>query len=295
MGANYNSVAAALLSLLLVQTAACDRGASTTGTGQRAQPALTGSAPPAAAAEQAGPAAEPERPVVAETLPYAEIDDQLVYGYFAFPADMVDPLPGIVVVHERWGLDDSTRGLAERYASQGYVVLAIDLFGGKVAADGAQSRNLMLPVVENQQLADENIRQARQFLVDSGQAPSIGILGWSFGATQAMNAALDLPGLLDAAVLYYGQVTTSAERLADLAVPVFAIFGENDRGFTVDKVREFEAVMERLGKEYQVAVYPDAGHGFADPNGSNYHAEAAEEAWQASLTFLAQHLTAPEE
>jgi len=289
MGVKLKTFSVATLALLLV--VACDSGAPTSGAASPAMPAPAGSTAPAAD-RQAAPAPEPERPVVAETLPYAEIDDQLVYGYFAFPADMVDPLPGIVIVHERWGLDDSTRELADRFASQGYVVLAVDLFGGKIAADGAQSRNLMLPVVENQQLAHENIRQARQFLVESGQAPRIGILGWSFGATQAMNAALALPELLDAAVLYYGQVTTSAERLADLAVPVLAVFGENDRGFTIDKVHEFEAAMEGLGKVFRVEVYPGVGHGFADPNGSNYNAAAAEAARQLALDFLAEHLSA---
>ena len=289
MGAKNKGIPVAALALLAALASACDSGAPATGADAPAMPAPATGTPPTAN-DRAAAAPEPERPVVAETLPYAEIDEQLVYGYFAFPADMVDPLPGIVIVHERWGLDDSTRGLAESFAAQGYVVLAIDLFGGKVATDGTQSRNLMLPVVENQQVAHENIRQARQFLVESGQAPRIGILGWSFGATQAMNAALALPELLDAAVLYYGQVTTSTERLADLAVPVLAIFGENDRGFTIDKVREFQTAMESLGKTFKVEVYPGVGHGFADPNGPNYNPQAADSARQLALAFLAEHL-----
>ena len=296
MGADYKGFLVVALSLMLAAAAGCDTGTTSSGS----QPAVP--APGSGAvtttmdtAETSAPAPEEERPVIAEALPYAEIDEQLVYGYFAFPADMVDPLPGIIVVHERWGLDDSTRSLAERLASQGYVVLAIDLFGGKVATDSTQSRNLMLPVVENQHQANENIRQARQFLVDSGQAPRIAILGWSFGATQALNAALELPDLLDAAVLYYGQVSTNTERLVDLSVPVLAFFGENDRGFTGDKVREFDEAMESLGKDYQLELYPGAGHGFADPNGSNYNRDAAEAAWQSALAFLERRLAASPE
>ena len=61
--------------------------------------------------------------VVAESLPYAEVDDELVYGYFAFPANMVDSLPAVLVVHDRWGLNDDVRASVERLAAGGYIVL----------------------------------------------------------------------------------------------------------------------------------------------------------------------------
>ena len=286
MGRNYKGFLTIVSMAWLVVAVGCDTGTSSAGGNAPAAPVASTPATPT----EAEPASPEERPVVAETLPYAEIEQQLVYGHFAFPADMVDPLPGVIVIHERWGLDDSTRLLSERLAAQGYVVLAIDLFAGQVADDGATSRKLMLPVVENPEMAYENIRQAHQFLVESGQAPRIAVLGWSFGGTQAMNAAMELPDQLAAAVLYYGQVSTSEERLAELSVPVLAIYGENDRGFTADKVSDFEAAMESLGKDYQVELYAGVGHGFADPNGPNYNADAAEQAWTAALGFLGQHL-----
>lgn len=237
----------------------------------------------------------PERAVVAETLPYAEVGEQLVYGHFAFPADMVDPLPGLIVIHERWGLDDGVRAQANRIAAQGYVVLAVDLYSGETAADITAARSLMVQVVEDPELADENIRQAYQFLVDSGQAPKIGALGWSFGGGWALNAALLFPDDLDAAVIYYGQVTDNTERLEPLNVPILGLFGEKDRGVTPDTVSEFEAALEGLGKEYQIETYPDAGHAFADPGASTYNAEAAEQAWSLAIEFLHRHLAADAE
>ena len=286
MSRKYKEFLAIVSLAWMVIAAGCDTGSSTAGGNSPGAPVASTPAIPS----QPEPAAPEERPVVAETLPYAEIEQQLVYGHFAFPADMVDPLPGVIVIHERWGLDDSTRMLSERLAAQGYVVLAIDLFAGQVAEDAAASRKLMLPIVENPEMAYENIRQAHQFLIESGQAPRIALLGWSFGGTQAVNAAMELPDLFAAAVLYYGQVSTSEERLAELAVPVLAIYGENDRGFTVDKVSDFEAAMDNLGKDYQVELYVDVGHGFADPYGANYNADVAEQAWVAALAFLGQYL-----
>lgn len=233
---------------------------------------------------------EPAKPVVAEMLPYAEVDEQLVYGYFAFPADMVDPLPGVIVIHERWGLDDGVRALAERIAGQGYVVLAVDLYGGETATDIAGARELMVNVVENAELTNENIRQAYQFLIDSGEAPKIASLGWSFGGGWALNAAMLLPEDLDAAVIYYGQVTDNEERLAPVTAPILGLFGENDRGVPADTVRSFESALEKLGKEYEIEIYAGVGHAFADPEASNYNLEKAELAWVRVVEFLNQHL-----
>lgn len=288
---NDNQRLAIILAAIISLLSACDTAtkspaATPTGSAQQSANVTSGSNTEAASAG----VAEPERPVVAERLPYAEVGDQLVYGHFSFPADMIDPLPGIIVIHERWGLDDGVRAQADRIAAQGYVVLAIDLFRGATASDITAARPLMVDVVENPELANENIRQAYQFLIDSGQAPKIGVLGWSFGGGWALNTALLYPDDLDAAVIYYGQLTDSHERLGPMNVPVLGLFGEKDRGVTVESVNQFDAAMEFLGKDYEIEIYPNAGHGFADPGASTYNAEVAEMAWTHAMEFLRRHL-----
>jgi carboxymethylenebutenolidase len=149
----------------------------------------------------------PARPVVSERLPYAEVDDELVYGHFVFPADMVDPLPAVIVIHEWWGLNDNVRAMADRLAGEGYIVLAVDLFGGKSTTSRELARQQMLQVVENAAAANENIRQAFEFLSATAGAPRVGSLGWCFGGGWSLNTAMLFPEDLDAAVIYYGQVT----------------------------------------------------------------------------------------
>lgn len=278
------------LALVTIFVAACDPGSGSATGGLPAANAPASSDTPAATASPA--ATDEGRDVVSDTLPYAEVDEQLVYGHFAFPADMVDPLPGIIVVHERWGLDEGTRGLADRLAAQGYVVLAVDLFGGNTTKDINVARSLMLPVLENPAVANENIRQAYQFLIDTGPAPTIAALGWSFGGNWALNTALLFPDELDAVVIYYGQVTNNEEKLRPMNVPLLGLFGENDRGVTEDTVREFEQVLEVLRKDYEIEVFSSVGHAFADPTGSNYNAAVAEQAWTRVTEFLAKHLSA---
>lgn len=291
MGTRRIQKAVFLLSLITTLVVACDTGgggeSSAVSPSAENTPAVGGAA--AESPSQAAPIEE--RAVVSDTLPYAEVDEQLVYGHFAFPADKVDALPGIIVIHERWGLDDGTRALADRLAAQGYVVLAVDLFGGQTTRDISVARTLMLPVLENPDVANENLRQAYRFLKDTGPAPTVAALGWSFGGNWALNTALLFPDDLDAAVIYYGQVTNNEEKLRPMNVPLLGLFGENDRGVTMDTVREFEKVMEELRKDYQIEIYAGVGHAFADPTGSNYNPAIAEQAWERVLEFLGEHLS----
>jgi carboxymethylenebutenolidase len=238
----------------------------------------------------AGAGIAPERSVVAETLPYAEVDDELVYGHFVFPSDMVDPLPALIVIHEWWGLNDGVRAMADRLAGAGYIVLAVDLFSGKTADYSPDARQLMLEVVENPEPANENIRQAFSFLQETAGAPRIGALGWCFGGGWALNAGMLLHEELDALVIYYGQVTDDQAMLAPIDAPILGLFGEDDRGIPVDTVQSFEEALDAQGKNHEIIIYPDAGHAFANPSGNNYNAEVAQLAWEKTLAFLDFHL-----
>ena len=232
----------------------------------------------------------PRREVIAERLPYAEVDNELVYGHFAFPADMIDPLPAIIVIHEWWGLNDNVRAVADRLAGEGYIVLAIDLFGGSTADHPEVARKLMQSVVEDPEPANENIRQAYDFISDTAGAPRTASLGWCFGGGWSLNTAMLFPDELDAAVIYYGQITSDEEKLRPVNAPILGLFGGRDRGIPVDTVQEFEAALERLRKEYEIHIYPDARHAFANPSGSAYDADAASDAWQRTIDFLNTHL-----
>ncbi|HEX6259706.1 MAG TPA: dienelactone hydrolase family protein [Woeseiaceae bacterium] len=240
----------------------------------------------------AGAAVPPGRDVVAETLAYAEVDEELVYGHFVFPADMVDPLPGLIVVHEWWGLNDGVRAMADRLAAEGYIVLAVDLFGGKTAELPPEARELMLGALQRPELAEDNLRQAYEFIRDTGGAPKIGSLGWCFGGAWALNTALLFPDDLDAAVIYYGQVPSNEQQLAPLNVPILGLFAENDRGIPVETVQSFEQALRNLDKEFEIEIYSGVGHAFANPSGTTYNAEAAGRAWDRTIDFLQRHMRA---
>lgn len=233
----------------------------------------------------------PARAVISDPrMPYAESGDQLVYGHFAAPADVVEPLPAVILIHEWWGLNDNVRAMANRLAGEGYMVLAVDLYGGKVAESREAARLLMLDVVEDRPAAEENIKSAYAFLETAG-APRIASMGWCFGGGWSLNTAQLFPDTLDASVIYYGQVTSDDEKLRPISAPILGLFGAADTGISVDSVEGFRGALERLNKDFEIHIYPGVGHAFANPTGQNYDAEAAEDAWRKTVEFLGRHLS----
>ena len=106
--------------------------------------------------------------------------------------------------------------------------------------------------VENSDSISSNLEQAYTFVTDTAGAPRVASLGWCFGGGWSLNMALLLPKDLDAAVIYYGQVTDNEARLAPLEVPILGLFGSEDRGIKLESVRRFEETLERLGKDYEI-------------------------------------------
>ncbi|MDH5621212.1 MAG: dienelactone hydrolase family protein [Gammaproteobacteria bacterium] len=238
------------------------------------------------------PAAQlaPARPVISQTMAYTENQEELVYGYFSAPADMFEPLPAVIMIHEWWGLNDNIRAMADRLAGEGYIVFAVDLFNGRVASSAGEARVLMMQAVEDPEAGNENIRAAFRFVSETAGAPRIGVIGWCFGGGWSLNTARLFPEELDASVIYYGQVTDDEEALRSIGAPILGLFAAEDAGIKVESVKAFEAALQRLRKNHEVHIYPGVGHAFANPTGTNYNAAAAEDAWRRTLEFLKLHL-----
>ncbi|MDH3402069.1 MAG: dienelactone hydrolase family protein [Acidobacteriota bacterium] len=210
-----------------------------------------------------------------------------VEGYLARPAAGA-ARGGILVIQEWWGLNDNIRTMARRFAEEGYVALAVDLYEGGVAETRDEAMALMGKATEQPGRLEENLRAAHAYLRAAG-VDSIGAVGWCFGGGWALRTAILLGDELDAAVVYYGRVVTDDE-LAAIGAPVLGHFGSEDGGIPIAGVRAFEARMQDLGKEVTVYVYEGADHAFANPSGTRYDAAAAELAWDRTLDFFAAHV-----
>ncbi|HEX9943864.1 MAG TPA: dienelactone hydrolase family protein [Thermoanaerobaculia bacterium] len=234
---------------------------------------------------------EPTRPVDAEEVTYGEVGGKPVRGYLARPKDAKGSLPGLIVIHEWWGLNDNIRAMTRRLAGEGYQALAVDLYGGQKADDPDAAMKLVNAVMQNRPAAEENLRKAAAWLEGKG-ATKLGVIGWCFGGGWSLGTALLLPDKIDATVIYYGRLETDKAKLATIKSPIIGFFGEKDQAIPVASVRQFEAALKELGKPAAIHIYPNADHAFANPSGGSYNAEAAKDAWKETTAFLKKHLQA---
>jgi len=200
------------------------------------------------------------------------------------------PFPGIVVIHEWWGLNDWVKEQASKLADQGYVALAIDLYRGKVATTPDQAHEIMRGVPQDR--AKRDLHAAVEFLASQPNVRKdrLASIGWCMGGGYSLDVALQEPALA-AAVINYGPLATDSESLKGIHASILGIFGGQDHGITVDDVKKFEAQLNQQAKKVEINIYPDAGHAFENPNNKDgYRAGDAADAWNRILKFLASTL-----
>lgn len=200
------------------------------------------------------------------------------------------PHPGLIVIHEWWGLNDWIKEQAQRFANEGYVALAVDLYRGQVATDPDTAHQLSRGLPQDRGVRD--LTSAAAFLAHQKNVDPhrIGAIGWCMGGGYAALLAVADPNL-KAVVINYGSLPTDKATLEKIQAAVLGNFGGQDRGITPDDVRAFETSMRSLGKNINVKIYSDAGHAFENPNNkTGYRAQDAADAQARSSHFLAEHL-----
>jgi carboxymethylenebutenolidase len=209
-------------------------------------------------------------------------------AYLSLPEGATGPVPGIVVIHEWWGLNDHIRHWTDRLAGLGYAALAIDLYGGKVATTSDEAMTAMKAVDSTR--AKEIVAAAVAFLADDPRvkAPKRAVIGWCFGGGWSLETALTHPEL-DAAVIYYGQLDTDPKVLARIDAEILGIFANQDKGIPPEQVDAFEKGLAEAGKTATIKRY-DAEHAFANPSGPRYDQEDAAAAWEEVVAFLKRTL-----
>jgi carboxymethylenebutenolidase len=215
--------------------------------------------------------------------------DETVKGILYTP-DGKGPFPGIVVIHEFWGLNDWVKEQAAKLAGEGYAALAIDLYRGKVATTPDEAHEIMRGVPEDR--AKRDLEAAFQFLAAQPNVKKdrIGAIGWCMGGGYALDLALEEPKLA-ADVINYGHLATDPAAISKINAPILGLFGALDRGVTPNDVKAFGAALDKAGKKIEVTIYPDAGHAFENPNNKDgYRAADAADAWNKTVNFLASTL-----
>ncbi|MGC1371322.1 MAG: dienelactone hydrolase family protein [Candidatus Sulfotelmatobacter sp.] len=215
--------------------------------------------------------------------------DETVQGILYTPTGK-GPFPGIIVIHEWWGLNDWVKEQAAKLADQGYEALAIDLYRGRVGTTPEEAHEIMRGVPEDR--AKRDLSAAFDYLVSQPNVKKnrIGAIGWCMGGGYALDVALEKPTLA-ADVINYGHLATDPQALKKINAPILGLFGAQDKGITPDDVHKFEAQMKQLGKKIEIKIYDDAGHAFENPNNkAGYRPADAADAWQRTVAFLSENL-----
>jgi carboxymethylenebutenolidase len=195
--------------------------------------------------------------------------------------------PGLILIHEWWGLNDEMREIATRMAGEGYQALAVDLFEGQTANEPTRAKELMGSLDPAKATATlvgwiDWLRKA------PGGNGKVGTLGFCLGGAWSLNASLATP--VDATVIYYGNVKKTAEELKPLKGPVLGHFGRLDQAITVESADAFREALRAANKSGEIHVY-EANHAFSRLGGPNYDAKSAELAEQRTLAFLRKNLS----
>lgn len=232
---------------------------------------------------------EESLPVLTEQVAYYTKDGKLVYGFMARPAT-AGQFPGLVMIHEWWGLNENMKDLAKQYAGQGYVALAVDLYEGQAAATAAEAQTLATAVRNNTDGAMLNLGAAVNYMKSRPYvaAARIASVGWCFGGGWAYEMAKNNMGV-KATVMYYGRFSP-ADDLSMMKSHIIGHFGANDISIKVDDVKQFQATLGKLSNEHEIYIYPNAGHGFANTVNAGYDEQSAQEAWERTLAFLKKEL-----
>ncbi|MFB6890441.1 dienelactone hydrolase family protein [Kitasatospora sp. NPDC056327] len=212
------------------------------------------------------------------------------HGYLARPPQGVGP--GLVVVQEWWGLTPYLAGVADRFAAEGFTVLAPDLFGGATTHDAAEAARLAreLPV----ERAVRDLRGAVDLLLglDGVVGDAVGVVGFCMGGGFALLLAAAEGDRVAAAVPFYGLPPDPDFEYRGLTAHVLGHFGEHDRSIPMDVVDEAAIrIGEATDVRPEIHFYP-AGHAFMNEEDllGTYDPLQAEIAWRRTLTFLWGHL-----
>ncbi len=209
------------------------------------------------------------------------------HGYLSTPKGE-GPFPGVVLIHEWWGLNDHVKHWADRLAADGYAALAVDMYGGKVATSSDQAMELMRSV--DATAGQRTMADALTFLRQDKRtrSPRIATIGWCFGGAWSLRSAIAHEDL-DAAIIYYGRLQTEAAALKPIKAAVMGVFGNTDRSIPPSTVDAFEQGLKEAGVDHVIHRY-DANHAFANPSSKRYDTKAAADAWRKAAAFLAKHL-----
>ena len=241
--------------------------------------------------------AEPAPQIKGETVEYS-VQGVVMKGYLAYDEHIQGKRPGVLVVHEWWGVNDYVRRRARMLAELGYAALAVDMYGGKVATTPADAQKFAGEIRDNFDLAKARFMAGMDFL--KGQPVvdpmRIAAIGYCFGGGIVLNMALEGVDLKGVVSFHGGLASVKPAQKGAVKAKILVLHGEADTTSTPEQVAAFKKEMDAAGADYRFISYPGAKHAFTNPDSDaaareynlpiGYNAAADKQSWEEMRKFL---------
>ena len=207
------------------------------------------------------------------------------HGYLAVPDSGRGP--GLIVIQEWWGLTDHIADVTNRFAREGFVALAPDLYGGRTTHDAGEAATLMSELPPDKAVTELSGAVSYLLAQPSVTSAAVGVVGFCMGGLFALHLAAAAEGKVRAVVVFYGTFSGD-EDFSRVQAPVLAIVAGQDEHTPPEQAR---AVLDRISGPVDVQLY-DAGHAFFNEQNllGTYDEDRAKQAWRQAVDFLRQHL-----
>jgi dienelactone hydrolase len=233
--------------------------------------------------------------IVTEAVPYKQ-DNTDLEGFLAYDDTVKGKRPGVLVVHEWWGLNDFAKKTAERLAKMGYMAFAVDMYGrGKVTKNPDQARTWATEVRGNTPLMRARVQAglkvlAQNKLVDPQRLAAI---GFCFGGTAVLELAYSGADVRGVVSFHGGLTAPKPEDLKNIKASILVLHGADDTHVSPADIAAFEDGMRKAQTDWQMVLFGGAVHGFTNPenSGSNlpgvaYDAKAAARSFKYMELFF---------
>jgi carboxymethylenebutenolidase len=210
-------------------------------------------------------------------------------GYLAMPAG--DPGPGILVIQEYWGLVPHIKDVADRFAAEGFVALAPDLYHGATATEPDEAGKLMMSM--NLEQAAKDLSGAVTLLQERSGHDAVGVVGFCMGGGLALVTGTLRPDAVKAVVPFYGLIPWPSAQpdWSKLEAAVLGHYAALDGYFSPEKAQELENTLKAAGKDVEIIVYPDVDHAFFNDTRPEVHdADASQTAWARTIDHFRRNL-----
>jgi carboxymethylenebutenolidase len=211
-------------------------------------------------------------------------------GYLAVPESGRGP--GVVVLQEWWGLEDHIKDVCDRFAREGFLALAPDLYRGETTDQPDEAQQKMMAMSMEQ--TEKDMRGAVDYLAahEGFEGSGVGAVGFCLGGGLAVWAGTINPKV-KAVVSYYYVMPHGKPDFSKLQAPVLGHFGTGDDFVSVDDAKALEQEIRDAGAEARFEFYDDAGHAFFNDTNrlGTHHEDHAQTSWERTISFLREHVS----